>query len=102
LLLLNPRTPIRYVPHSVKFTVAGQFSVEDPVTVSRKVAEAMLLAASVTTSVNLKVPVAVGVPEIVALGVPDTSGENPGGKDDELPTPHEYGCVPPDAVTFVL
>ena len=89
LLLLNPRAPNRYVPHKVRFTVAGQFSVDDPVTLSRNVAEAVLLAASVTVSVNLNVPVAVGVPEIVALGVPEAKGENPGGKDDEVPSAHE-------------
>ncbi len=56
--------------------MAGQFNVDDPLTVSRKVAEAVIgvgVAESVTLSVNWKVPVAVGVPEIVALGEPEVS-----------------------------
>jgi hypothetical protein len=46
-------------------TVAGQFNVDDPLTVG--------VVESVTLRVNWKVPVAVGVPEIVALGEPEVS-----------------------------
>jgi hypothetical protein len=56
-------------------TVAGQFSVEDVLTVSLKVAETLIgeVSASLTFSVKVKVPVAVGVPESVALGEPEVS-----------------------------
>lgn len=75
-LLLNPLMPKRYVPHTVRLTVVGQFNVEEPVTVSRKLADAVWcvgVVESVTSRVNWKVPVAVGVPEIVALGEPEAS-----------------------------
>jgi hypothetical protein len=50
--------------------------VVDPLTVSRKLAETVDgigAVESVTFTVNWKVPVTVGVPEIVALGEPEVS-----------------------------
>jgi len=68
--------------------VVGQFNVDEPVTVSRKVAETVAgvgVAESVTFSVNWKVPVAVGVPEIVALGDPVASVK-PAGRFEPVAT----------------
>jgi hypothetical protein len=68
------------VPQRV-ITVDGQFKVEEPVTVMRNVAWAVagLLAESCTSTVNRNVPVSVGVPEMVALGLPDVN-ERPDGR----------------------
>ena len=65
-------------------TVAGQFSVAEPVMVIRKVTEAVagVPAESVTFKVNWNVPVAVGVPEIVALGLAEVSNR-PAGSTEE-------------------
>jgi len=67
-------------------TVVGQFRAVDPLTVSKKLAEevAGVPAESVTFKVNLKVPVAVGVPETVPLGVPEVR-ERPAGRTDPEP-----------------
>jgi hypothetical protein len=54
-----------------------------------KVAETLIgvLSTSLTFSVKVKVPVAVGVPEMVALGEPDVSVRPP-GKLDPVATLH--------------
>jgi hypothetical protein len=83
--------------------MAGQFSVE-PVTVSRKLTETVDgvgVAESVTFTVNWKVPVAVGVPEMVALGEPEFS-VRPAGKAEPVARLHVYGGTPPVAVSVVL
>jgi hypothetical protein len=70
--------------------MVGQFSVEDVLTVSVKVAEAVIgggVSESETLSVNWKVPVAVGVPEIVALGEPEVS-LRPAGRLEPVATLH--------------
>jgi hypothetical protein len=58
---------------------------------------AVLPRASFTVAVKLKVPAAVGVPEIAPLE--DT--DNPDGSAPEE-TLQEYGVVPPDAVSVAL
>src|SRR5208283_729234 len=66
-LASKPRIPNAYVPHNVKLTGVGQTNMDKPVTVTRKVAVAVCAVGfveSVTFSVNWKVPVAVGVPEV--------------------------------------
>jgi hypothetical protein len=77
-------------PHSVKPTAPEQFSVEDVVTVSVKLAEVVIgvgVSESATFSVKVKVPVAVGVPEMVALDAPEVS-VRPAGKLDPVATLH--------------
>ena len=71
--------------------------------VSMKVARAVagLVAESCTSTVNEKVPVAVGVPEIVALGLPEVK-VRPDGSDEPDATLKVYGAVPPVAVMLVL
>jgi hypothetical protein len=63
--------------------------VEDVLTVSVKVAEAVIgeLSASLRFTVKVKVPVAVGVPEIVALGEPEVS-VRPAGRFEPVATVH--------------
>lgn len=84
-------------------TTAGQFNVEEPVTVTWKLAETVagVPAESLTSKVNWKVPVAVGVPETVALGLPLVK-ERPAGGVEEFPRVQVYGGVPPLAVTIAL
>ena len=67
-------------------TTAGQFNVEEPVTVNRKLAETVagVPAESLTSKVNWKVPVAVGVPETVALGLPLVKERPAGGVEEGL------------------
>ncbi len=85
-------------------TVAGQFNVDDPLTVSRKLNETVDgvgVAESVIFTVNWKVPVAVGVPEMVALGEAEFSAR-PAGIAEPVPRLHVYGRTPPVAVSWVL
>jgi hypothetical protein len=56
--------------------------VEEPVTVRRKLAVAVAPVESVTTRENRNVPVAVGVPEMVALGLPEVNAR-PAGSVEE-------------------
>jgi hypothetical protein len=84
-------------------TTAGQFNVEEPVTVTWKLAETVagVPAESLTSKVNWNVPVTVGLPETVAVGLPEVK-ESPEGSVEEFPRLQVYGGVPPLAVTIAL
>jgi hypothetical protein len=78
--------------------------VDDPLTVSRKLTETVDgvgVAESVTFTLNWKVPVAVGVPEMVALGDAEFS-VRPAGRAEPVARLHVYGGTPPVAVSCVL
>ena len=84
-------------------TIAGQFSVDEPVTVTVKLAETVagVPAESLTSKVNWNVPVAVGLPVTVAAGLREVK-ERPDGSVEEFPRLQVYGGVPPLAVTMAL
>jgi hypothetical protein len=78
--------------------------VDDPLTVSKKpteTVEGVGVAESVTFTVNWKVPVDVGVPEMVALGDAEFS-VRPAGSAEPAARLHVYGRSPPVAVSCVL
>lgn len=83
----RPATSKKLVPQRGRLgsTGEGQVNEEDPVTVIRKLADAVfaVLAESLTSIMNWKVPVTVGVPEIVALGLPEVSDRPAGNAEPD-------------------